>query len=165
MCETKLPKQSGKGKSSEFLSKSSSMGRALGDNRLADSGEYEPMNMINTPSATSNRIEEADIPFDVALAAYHAALEAQENGEKDTKMPESEFDILASARADATRRLIRTPATNAEQLAAKQRVFREEKAHEFFDVEELIPAIFGDAERLAGDRKSVVSGKGVSVRV
>src|SRR3546814_6303900 len=91
------------------------MCRALGDNRLADSGEYEPMNMINTPSATSNRIEEADIPFDVALAAYHAALEAQENGEKDTKMPESEFDILASARADATRRLIRTPATNAER--------------------------------------------------
>src|SRR3546814_10434527 len=81
---------------------------------------YLPMNMINTPSATSNRIEEADIPFDVALAAYHAALEAQENGEKDTKMPESEFDILASARADATRRLIRTPATNAEQLADRK---------------------------------------------
>src|SRR3546814_18976684 len=82
MADTKLPKQIGKGNSSEFLSKSSSMGRALGDNRLADSGEYEPMNMINTPSATSNRIEEADIPFDVALAAYHAALEAQDNGVK-----------------------------------------------------------------------------------
>src|SRR3546814_8760742 len=78
MADTKLPKQIGKGNSSEFLSKSSSMGRALGDNRLADSGEYEPMNMINTPSATSNRIEEADIPFDVALAAYHAALERSE---------------------------------------------------------------------------------------
>src|SRR3546814_13616444 len=74
-------------------------------------------------------------------------------------MPESEFDILSSARADATRRLIRTPATNAEQLAAKRRVFREEKAHEFFDVEELIPAIFGDAERLAGGGKAGIGGQ------
>src|SRR3546814_19996599 len=104
-----LPKQIGKGNSSEFLSKSSSMGRALGDNRLADSGAYEPMNMINTPSATSNRIEEADIPFDVEMAAYRAAIEAQENGEKDTKMPESKLDILDSASADQPHRLIRTP--------------------------------------------------------
>src|SRR3546814_8207466 len=116
MADTKLPGQIGKGNSSEFLSKSSSMGRALGDNRLADSGEYEPMNMINTPSAPSNRIEEADIPLDVALAAYHAALEAQENGEHDTKMPEYEFDTLVSARADATRRLIRTPEIGRAQV-------------------------------------------------
>src|SRR3546814_17604518 len=56
-------------------------------------------------------------------------------------------------------RLIRTPATNAEQLAAKRRVFREEKAHEFFDVGELIPAIFGDAERLAGGGKAGIGGQ------
>ena len=154
MADTKLPKRPGKGNSSEFLSKSSSMGRGSGENVCQNSGESHPMNMINFPIEAA---DEKEMPFDVALATYRAAYAAQINA-TNGRVPEDEYNALVDVQTEASKRLILTPATTAEQLTVKRQVFFEDNAHEYGDVEELVDAIFDDAERLAESGQVVMHG-------